>query len=454
MAAGGKGLSPEERVAAALVPASEQPFEVPQNWCWTRLGAITNVIGGGTPSTRVPEYYEDGTIPWISPADLSGYANVYISHGAKNITELGLLKSSARLLPKGTVCLTTRAPIGYVAIAKNELSTNQGFKSFLPSDCFLSEFLFWYLKANTELLKSRASGTTFLELSGKQAGLLEFPLPPLAEQRRIVERIESLFAKLDETEARLRKLADDSERREVSVLHRAFDGELTSAWRESQSIDRDSWETKTLESVCSSIFDGDHMPPPKAEAGVPFLVISNVNTGNLSFEDTRFVPKEYYDGLSGTRKPEVGDVLYTLVGSYGIPVVVDDERPFCFQRHMALLKPSGIETRFLWHLLRSRDMYDKATAIATGTAQLTVPIRGLRKLEFECPGRLEREEIARQLDVVMSREKDVRTSIDDVLAVIATLRQAILAKAMRGELGTNDPDDPDAELLLEQMFAR
>ena len=125
----------KEASASPFVPAEEQPYPIPENWCWTRLGNITEVIGGGTPSSKVEEYYEGGSIPWISPADLSGYNDIFISYGAKNITKLGLEKSSARLMPAGTVCLSSRAPIGYVAIAKNELCTNQGFKSFLPAAC-------------------------------------------------------------------------------------------------------------------------------------------------------------------------------------------------------------------------------------------------------------------------------------------------------------------------------
>ena len=158
-------LTPEERLQAALVPESEQPYKVPGNWCWTRLGAITEIIGGGTPSSNIPEYYNDGTIPWISPADLSGYTDIYISKGAKNITALGLEKYSAKMLPTNTVCLSSRAPIGYVVIAENPLCTNQGFLSvyrrltFCPLLQFLRappamvrEVLFLFRKAALPLL--------------------------------------------------------------------------------------------------------------------------------------------------------------------------------------------------------------------------------------------------------------------------------------------------------------
>lgn len=214
----------EER--ASLVSDCEQLYPVPDNWCWTRLGSITEIVGGGTPSTKITEYYANGTIPWISPADLSDHKDIYISEGMKRITELGLAKSSARLLPANTVCLSTRAPIGYVVIAKNSLCTNQGFKSFLPASCYLPRYLYWYLKGNKELLESYASGTTFLELSARKASLIEFPLPPLPEQQRIVERIESLFAKLDESNKKAQDVLQQIDIIKKSILARAFRGEL------------------------------------------------------------------------------------------------------------------------------------------------------------------------------------------------------------------------------------
>lgn len=447
-----KALTPEEKLEQVLVPVDEQPYSIPENWCWTRLGNITEVIGGGTPSSKVEEYYKGGNIPWISPVDLSGYNDIYISHGAKNITKLGLEKSSAQLLPSGTVCLSSRAPIGYVAIAKNELCTNQGFKSFLPATCYIPEYLYWYLKGNKELLESYASGSTFLELSGSKAALVEFPLAPLTEQQRIIDRIEGLYAKLEEAKEKAQAVVDGFELRKSAILHKAFTGELTEQWRQIQGIGLDSWENRTLNSVCNSIFDGDHMPPPKSEEGIPFLVISNVNNGHLSYENTRFVPQEYYDSLSETRKPQIGDVLYTLVGSYGIPVVVDDERPFCFQRHMALLKPGNIDTRFLWYLLQSPEIFNKVSEIATGTAQLTVPIKGLRILEFQYPTEDEQIEIVQILDKTLGKEQQAKEAAEFVLDQIDTMKKAILARAFRGELGTNDPTEESAVELLKTVL--
>ena len=283
--------------------------------------------------------------------------------------------------------------------------------------------------------------------------LQEFPIPvpPFTQQQRIVNRIESLFAKLDEAKQKAQDALDSFENRKAAILHKAFTGELTAQWRKEHGVGMESWEERTLESVCYSIFDGDHMPPPKSEQGIPFLVISNVTTGRLSFQNTRFVPESYYEALSDTRKPKYGDVLYTLVGSYGIPVIVDNKIPFCFQRHMALLRPRNIHSRYLWYILQSREMFEKASKIATGTAQLTVPIKGLRKLNFNYTIIEEQTEIVRILDDLLAKEQQAKEAAENVLEQIELIKKSILARAFRGELGTNDPNDENAVELVKEI---
>lgn len=207
-----------------LVGAEEMPYKLPNNWVWTRLGDITNVVSGGTPSTSKEEYY-NGNIPWITPKDLSNYKEKYILNGARNITEEGLKKSSAVLLPINSVLMSSRAPIGYVVINKKEVSTNQGFKSFTPSISYIPEYLYHYLKKSKNYLESIATGTTFKELSGDKAKKIIFPLPPLEEQKEIVRVLDKVF----EEENRISELISLENKIEIlekTILDRAFRGEL------------------------------------------------------------------------------------------------------------------------------------------------------------------------------------------------------------------------------------
>lgn len=176
------------------------PYEkLPKGWAWCKLGDIGEIIGGGTPSTSIEEYW-NGEISWITPADLSNYSDKYIAQGKRNITQLGLDNSSAKLIPKGSILFSTRAPIGYVVIADRPLSTNQGFKSLSLSINMSEEFVYYFLLAEKERIKLFASGTTFQELSASAFSKILIPLPPLAEQHRIVEKIETYFSFLDTIE--------------------------------------------------------------------------------------------------------------------------------------------------------------------------------------------------------------------------------------------------------------
>lgn len=167
------------------------------NWKVMKLSEVATIVGGGTPSSSKSEYFENGNIPWITPKDLSGYNKRYISKGERNITELGLKNSSAKLLPKNTVLLTSRAPIGYVAIASNEISTNQGFKSLVLNNGHIPEFFYYLLKNNVHILESRATGSTFKEISGKILKDTELSIPTPDIQQKIVDILSPLDDKIE-----------------------------------------------------------------------------------------------------------------------------------------------------------------------------------------------------------------------------------------------------------------
>ena len=441
-------LTIEERLQQALVPAEEQPYEVPENWVWVRLGAIAEIVTGGTPSKKHPEYY-GGSFPFYKPSDLDQGrltfdASEYLSEEGKNVS---------RIIPKNSTAVCCIGSIGKCGYLMCEGTTNQQINSAIPKIHSLCLYYYLCTEDFVQNLLSMASATTIAIVNKSKMESCTFPLPPLSEQQRIVDRIEELFAKLDEAKERLQEVADSFAVRKAAILHKAFTGELTKQWRRENGVSDESWEDASLDSVCKSIYDGDHMPPPKSETGIPFLVISNVNTGFISFEKCRFVPEEYYDALSETRTPEMGDILYTIVGSYGIPVMVDTDKKFCFQRHMALLKPSNIYNRFLWRQLQTQSFFEQATSIATGTAQLTVPIKGLRKLIVKCPTLPEQHEIVRLIDDLLARERAAQQAAEQALASIDLMKKSILARAFRGELGTNKASEASALELLQQVLA-
>lgn len=177
-------------------------FPLPFGWAWCRLSEVGAVVGGGTPPSGDEDNFTSGGsgIAWLTPADLGKQPGLYVSHGARDLTPKGLCTSSATVMPKGTVLFTSRAPIGYTAIALNELSTNQGFKSVVPFISTCNLYIAVYFRAFGKWIDSKASGTTFREVSGKIVSSLFFPLPPLAEQQRIVAKVDELMALLDRLE--------------------------------------------------------------------------------------------------------------------------------------------------------------------------------------------------------------------------------------------------------------
>jgi type I restriction enzyme S subunit len=206
-------------------------WTIPQSWCWVEFSDLGEIFSGGTPSTKEPSYWGD-EIGWISPSDLTGYNKKTISRGAKSITKHGLQNSSARLMPAGSVHFSSRAPIGYVVISSDPVSTNQGFKSIVPTEGIFNEYLYYFLKSAKSLAENRASGTTFRELSGSAFKRMPFPLPPTAEQHRIVDKIEELLSELDKGVESLEIARSRLQVYRNAVLKNAFEGKLSANWRD------------------------------------------------------------------------------------------------------------------------------------------------------------------------------------------------------------------------------
>ena len=186
------------------IPVEQEPFEIPETWQWLRLGDVSAIVGGGTPRSGESSFWSDGQdIPWLTPADMRRQPSRYISRGERDITSEGLSRSSAQMLPAGSVLFSSRAPIGHVGIAANPLSTNQGFKSCVPYISAMSDYLYVFLKYAGPGIDEQATGTTFKEVAGKEFALIPVPIAPLAEQHRIVAKVDELMGLIDRLEKHL-----------------------------------------------------------------------------------------------------------------------------------------------------------------------------------------------------------------------------------------------------------
>ncbi|HWF59766.1 MAG TPA: N-6 DNA methylase [Nitrospira sp.] len=326
--------------------------------------SLFRVESGGTPKSDVDEYWNGG-IPWVTLVDLP--ATNFISQirtTQRTISEQGLRDSSVKLVPANSVIVSTRATIGRIGINRIPLATNQGFKNVVIEDSARAtpEYVALAITRLVPTIKLWATGGTFAEISKSKFCELELPLPPLDVQMEIVVEIEGHQKVIDGARAVL-----DNYRPHIPI--------------------HPDWPMVMLEEACDAITDGDHLPPPKSSNGIPFITISNIEDGRgIDFSNTFYVPRDYYDRLAPSRRPQRDDVLYAVTGSYGISTIVEFDREFCFQRHIALLRPSPkILAKYLFTVIRSHHVRQQADFLATGVAQKTVSLKSLRSFTIPLP---------------------------------------------------------------------
>ena len=250
-------------------------------WKEVTLGELGTIIGGATPSTKNPSFY-DGNIPWLTPKDLSVNSNKYILRGERNITEAGFKSCSCKMLPKGSVLFSSRAPIGYVAIAANDMCTNQGFKSIIPNEETDSEFLYYLLKYNKDNIASQGSGTTFAEVSGKTMKEIEVMVPKETEDQR---RIASILSSLDRKIELNNKINADLEEMAQAIFKNWFvdfepfkDGKFVDS---ELGMIPEGWKVGRLTEI-ASYMNGLAMqkyPPENNEDSLPVLKIKELGQG-------------------------------------------------------------------------------------------------------------------------------------------------------------------------------
>lgn len=213
---------------------SELINNIPKHWKIVKIKDVADIISGGTPKSSLKENFANPGegIPWLTPADLSGYSNKYISHGMRDLTDVGYASCSAKLMPKDSVLFSSRAPIGYVAIAENDICTNQGFKSFVFNKKVHPVYAYYYLKHIKKIAEQMSSGTTFKELSGAKAKALPFIVTHIEEQNQIATKLDELLAQVDNIKTRLENIPAILNQFKKSVLKSAMTGELTFDWRE------------------------------------------------------------------------------------------------------------------------------------------------------------------------------------------------------------------------------
>jgi len=432
--------------------------DLPDGWATCEIGEISPVIGGGTPPSKNPHNFTDkGGIPWITPADLSGYSEMFISRGKRNLTERGFSESSARMLPKGALLFSSRAPVGYVAIASNPVCTNQGFKSFILPEGFDSRFGYFYLRHIKPLAEARATGTTFKELSGGAASHLPFNVAPLSEQRRIADKLEAVLGRVDACRTRLDRIPALLKRFRQSVLAAATSGHLTAEWRMANGLD-DEWESAELGSL---IADGPKNGLYKSSTcygqGTRILRIDNFYAGYISS----------WEGLKRLTVSEaeledfslaVGDIVVNRVNSMShlgkSALVRDLPEPCVFESNMMRLRLDieRISPQFCILVLTSQNGIEQLQQNAKQAVnQASINQTDVKAVIVSLPSLPEQQEIVRRVEALIAIADRIEVRLATAHKTVERLTPATLAKAFRGELIPQDPNDESASVLLERI---
>lgn len=432
-------LTPEERLQAALVPDWEWPYKLPGNWCWTYLTKAAECLDNfRKPINATERAGRNGNVPYYGATGQVGWIDDFLTDedlvllGEDGAPFLDLIKDKAYLI-------TGKAWVNNHAHILRSLFGDTG-----------NRYLLHYL--NSFNYAGYVNGTTRLKLTQASMDTIPIPLPPLAEQQRIVDRIESLFAKLDEAKEKAQAVVDSFETRKAAILHQAFTGELTAKWREEHGVGMESWEHHQFSDLCAIVRGGSPRPagdPRYYDGNIPFMKVADITRN-----DSPYVSKVEYsikeEGLKKTRMVEANTLLLTNSGAtLGVPAITTIRTTF--NDGIAAFIGLDIDSLlFYYYFWTSKTAFLRS--INMGAAQPNLNTKLIGEVEIDVPQTAERVEIARVLNALLSKEQQAKEAAEAVLDQIDLMKKSILARAFRGELGTNDPSEESAVELLRQVI--
>ena len=395
-------------------------------WKKCTISDIGTVIGGATPSTKKSENYDGGQIPWITPKDLSTFSGRYISRGDRNITEVGLKSCSTQLLPAHSVLFSSRAPIGYVAIAQNEVCTNQGFKSVVPNENTDYLFLYYLLKYNKETIEHMGSGTTFKEVSGNTMKGIHVKVPvSIEEQRKIVGVLDALDTKIEDNE----KINKNLEQQAMAIFNNAIEQSKSVTYVELGSL--------------ADVKGGKRLPKGANLMSIPnshpYIRVRDLNDVVFASLSANY---EYVD--DETQKTisryitTTDDVLISIVGTIGLTAIVDKSLNMAnlTENCVKVTNLHGISPEYLLLYLRSQHGSEEIKKGTVGAVQAKLPIKNIQALSVPLLPQSDLQSLNDTLKVLFNQ-----LSINVAESKCLTdIRDSLLPKLMSGELDVSNLD--------------
>lgn len=455
-----KELTAEERLEQALVREAEQPYAVPGNWVWVKFGYLAEDMADGPFGSNLKRehYTEKREVRIIQLSNLGedGWRN----ENTKYTTYEHAKTISRSMVKAGEIVIAKMMPAGR-AIKVPDLEDAYVLSSdavkFIPKPMMNIDYLLYGINS-TDFRTQISSDTQGITRARTSIGKLKsyaFPLPPLAEQQRIVDRIESLFAQLDQAKALIQEALDSFEIRKAAILHQAFTGELTKKWREEHGVGMASWEEVNLGDVVDGFKYGSSEKSDYDYEGVPVLRIPNIlNDGMIDHADLKYLADnsqiDKYSLLEGDILIIRSNGSRDLVGKSAM--VTESEAGYAFASYLIRMRPTKIIPHYLVVLMNSSIIRDQMFKKAKSSAGINnINTKELASLRFKLPLITEQQEIVRILDDLFEKEQ-AAFDLCDQIERIDTIKKTILGKAFRGELGTNMEGEACAVALLERYL--
>ncbi|WP_418870447.1 restriction endonuclease subunit S [Selenomonas bovis] len=434
-----QALSPEERLAAALVPEEEWPYALPDGWKWVRLGKIYDV----NPKVQADDDLEASfvTMSDISPGIKSQFDFI--------VRKWGEIKKGHTQFANGDVafakispCFENRKSMILDGL-KNGIGAGTTELIVLRNPSIDNKYTFLFISSEEFIRHAR---NTYKGVVGQQRINLDFvknypmPLPPLSEQRRLVARIESLFAKLDAAREKVQSVLDSHETRKAALLHAAFTGKLTAKWREEQGESSHAWRIEKLENLCDKITCGKTPKNDISPQGeIPYLKVYNIVNDKIDFRSKpQYISRDVHETKLKSSILKPNDVIMNIVGPplRKIAIIPDTYPEWNMNQAIVRFRPKeGLDYHFLYYALLNPETLDDVVQRTKGVVgQANISITQSRNLKIKVPPLPEQQQIVRILDRLLAREQRARQAAEETLAAIDRMKQSILARAFRGEL--------------------
>jgi type I restriction enzyme S subunit len=398
-----------------------------EGWQLVSVGDACEIVNGGTPKTNIAEYW-GGHHLWITPAEMGKRASPYAAGTVRKLTDLGLADCSARLLPPLSVILSSRAPIGHLVINTEPMATNQGCKGLVPKKSLDHKFLFYYLTSIVDYLNELGTGTTFRELSGGKLKEVRLPLPPIAEQKRIVAILDEACEGIDTAIANAEKNLANSNHLFENYLQTIFSGQ------------GDGWKDTTLGTICELqngfAFKSELFKPD----GMPVLRISSIQNGEVCDNRPVFtIVSDYREDLSKYVVYD-GDLLIAMSGATTGKVGFNKTgKEFLLNQRVGKFRPGRkLDICYLYYFLRTK--VEDHLAMSAGSAQPNLSTKQIKELIIPMPNLLDQAQIVEKITTLDEDVAKLKTVYEQKIAALSILKQGILRKAFAGELITQSAE--------------